>query len=48
MELIENCNFRFFPANGNRKRKVVFLGWQTINGNPQLLFQQTCPSNTAV
>jgi hypothetical protein len=31
-----------FATNRNRKRKFVFLGRQTINGNR--LFQQTCPS----
>ncbi len=25
MELMENRNFHFFAANGNRKRKFVFL-----------------------
>ncbi len=56
MELTENDNFRLicckwkmemknfclFTANG--KPKFVFLDWQTINSNRQLLFQQTCPS----
>jgi hypothetical protein len=32
----------FFSAN--RKRNFVFLGWQKINSNGCLLFQQTCPS----
>jgi hypothetical protein len=27
-------------ANGNRKQKFVFHGWQTIKSNQQLLFQQ--------
>jgi hypothetical protein len=31
-------------ANRNGKRKFVFLGWETINGNQRLLFQQKCPS----
>ncbi len=30
--------------NGNRKRKYVVLGRQTINDNRRLLLQQTCPS----
>ncbi len=38
----KTANFRLFFAN--RKRKFVFLGRQTINGNRRLLFQQTCPS----
>jgi hypothetical protein len=42
MELSENGSFRLFAADG--KRKFVFLGQQTINGNQRLLFQQTCPS----
>ncbi len=34
-----------FMDNGtNGKRKFVFPGRQTINGNRCLLFQQTCPS----
>jgi hypothetical protein len=42
----ETTNFRLFAANGNGKhqRTFVFLGRQTINGNRQLLFQQTFPS----
>ncbi len=28
----------------SRKRKFVFLGRETINGNRRLLKQQTCPS----
>ncbi len=28
------------------KKKFVSLGWQMINGNLRLLFQQTCPSLT--
>jgi hypothetical protein len=28
----------------NGKRKFVYLGRQTINGNRHLMFQQTCPS----
>jgi hypothetical protein len=52
-ELTENGNFRLFAENGNgklpfvclkRKRKLVFLGRQMINGNRRVLFQQTCPS----
>jgi hypothetical protein len=41
------ANFRLFATNGNGKRKVVFpffLGWLKINGNRQMLFQQTRPS----
>jgi hypothetical protein len=30
-----------------KKRKFVFLGRQTINGNPHLLFQQICPPQGA-
>jgi hypothetical protein len=33
-------NFRLFSANGNVKRKFVFLGRQTINGNRRLLFSK--------
>ncbi len=49
MELMENgSNLKrqlpLFAANRNGKRKFVSRGWQTINGNQQLLFQQTCPS----
>ncbi len=33
-----------FSANGNGKRKFVFLGRQTRNGSQRLLHQQTCPS----
>jgi hypothetical protein len=33
-------NFRLFAANGNRKRKFVLLGRQTINSNRRLLFHQ--------
>jgi hypothetical protein len=43
----KKVNFRFFgffAANGNGKRKFVFLGQKMINGNQQLLFLQTCPS----
>jgi hypothetical protein len=47
MELMENGNFRLLAANGNGKRKFVFLGRQTINGNRRLLFQQTCLSMLA-
>jgi hypothetical protein len=42
MKLIKNSNFHLFAANG--KQKFVFLGWQTINGNRDLLFQKMCPS----
>ncbi len=28
----------------NEKQKFVFLGWQMINDNLHLLFQQMCPS----
>jgi hypothetical protein len=38
------ANLRLFTANGNGIQKFVFLGQQTINGNRQLLFQQTCQS----
>jgi hypothetical protein len=46
MELVENGRFPLFVQmeNGNsnflenRKRKFIFLGKQTINGNRQLLF----------
>ncbi len=40
----EMANLGLFPADGKRKRKFVFLGWKTINGNRHLLFQRTCPS----
>jgi hypothetical protein len=40
----ETPNFRLLATNGGRKWEFVFLGWQTINGNRGLLFQQTCPS----
>jgi hypothetical protein len=40
----ETTNFHLFAANGNGKRKFVFIGWQMINSNQGLLFQQTCPS----
>jgi hypothetical protein len=40
----ETASFRLFSANGNRKQKFVFLGWQTINGSHRLLFQRTSPS----
>ncbi len=54
-ELTENRNLHFLQQIKNRndklpffaakwKRKYVFLGQQTINGNQQLLFKQTCPS----
>ncbi len=33
-----------YSENGDVKRKFVFLGGQTINGNRQLLFQQMCLS----
>ncbi len=33
-----------FAANGNGKRKFVFLGRQTISNNRRLLYQQSCPS----
>ncbi len=35
------ANFSLFAANGNGKQNFVFLGQQTINGNRQLLFQQS-------
>ncbi len=38
----ENGNLRLFAPNG--RRKFIFLGRQTINGNRHLLFQQTYPS----
>ncbi len=41
-ELTEN-NFHVFAANGNGKRKFVFLGWQKVKSNRRLLFQM-CPS----
>jgi hypothetical protein len=55
IELMDNGNFRLVAANRNGKRpffdckwkqkqKFVFLCWLTLNGNRQLLFQQTCPS----
>jgi hypothetical protein len=37
-------NFRLFAANGNGKRKFVFLGRQTINGIGWLLCERKCPS----
>jgi hypothetical protein len=37
-----NDKLPFFAAKW--KWKYVFLGQQTINGNQQLLFKQTCPS----
>jgi hypothetical protein len=33
-----------FAADGIRKWKFVFFGWQTINVNQLLLFQELCPS----
>jgi hypothetical protein len=54
-ELTENGNTRLFAANGKRKRqtfvclqkngkrKFVFLGRQTINGNRRLLFSTNLP-----
>jgi hypothetical protein len=39
-----NSQLSFFDENRNGKRKFVFLGRQTINGNQYLLFQQMCPS----
>jgi hypothetical protein len=41
---MEMANFCLFAVNRNRKQKFVFLGWQMINSNQRLLFQQTCPS----
>jgi hypothetical protein len=38
------ANFCLFAANGNRKRKFVFLCQQMINSYLRLVFQQTCPS----
>jgi hypothetical protein len=38
MEPTKKGNFHLFDADG--KRKFVFSGWQTINGNQRLLFQQ--------
>ncbi len=35
----ETANFRLFAANGDGKRKSIFLGQQTINGHRLLLFQ---------
>jgi hypothetical protein len=43
-ELTENSIFRLFATNRNRKRKFVFHGLKTINGNRRLLLQQTFPS----
>ncbi len=37
----------YLYMHGNGKRKFVFLGRQTINGNRPLLFQQLCPSMPA-
>jgi hypothetical protein len=37
-------NFRLFAAYRNGKRTFVFLGWQMVNGNQLLLYQQTCSS----
>ncbi len=42
----KTANFCLFAATGTGKRKFVFLGRQTINGNRRLLFQKTCPSIT--
>ncbi len=39
--LIENGNFCLFAAIRNGKRKFVFPGRQTMNGNQRLLSQQT-------
>ncbi len=36
----ETVNSYLFAANRNGKQKFVFLGWQTVNGNWRLLFQQ--------
>ncbi len=44
MELTENRNGKLPLLSANGKRKFVFLGRQTINGNQRLLCQQTCPS----
>ncbi len=41
---METGNFRLVAANGNQKRKFVFLSQQAINVTWQLVFQQTCPS----
>jgi hypothetical protein len=30
----ETANFRLFAANGNGKRRFIFLGGLTTNGNP--------------
>jgi hypothetical protein len=35
-----NSKLPFFPANGNGKRKSVFLGRQTIIGDQQLCFSK--------
>jgi hypothetical protein len=34
------ANIRSFAANESGKWKFIFPGWQTINGNRLLLFQQ--------
>ncbi len=46
--LLLTAKIRLFAANGNGKRKFVFLGRQMINGNRRLLFQQTCQSMRSV
>jgi hypothetical protein len=40
----EMAKVRLFATNGNGKQKFVFIGWQTINSNRLMTFQQTCPS----
>ncbi len=39
-----NNMFIWKTWNGNGKRKFIFIGRQTINGNRRFLFQQTFPS----
>jgi hypothetical protein len=40
-----NGQLPFVYANGNGKRKIVFLGQQNINGNRRLLFPANVPIN---
>ncbi len=40
----EMANVPLFATNGNEKQKFVFIGWQTINSNRLMTFQQPYPS----
>jgi hypothetical protein len=43
-EKTETVNLRLFAADGNGKRKFLFLGRQMLTSNRRLFFLQTCPS----